>query len=77
MSQPKNEEKDRTENIKKKIQDKTSAEIFDLLFDSDVISLLVEQTKLYAQQKNRTDFIASEAYMIFVPTWRLHYCLSG
>ncbi|GBL86330.1 hypothetical protein AVEN_164520-1 [Araneus ventricosus] len=31
--------------------------------NSDVVSLLVEQTNLYARQKNRPDFMAAEAYI--------------
>lgn len=55
-SKANNEEKDRTENLKSKIQDKTSGEIFELLFDSDVFLLLIEQTNLYAQQKKSSRF---------------------
>ncbi len=36
---------------------------FCLLFDSDVFTLLVEQTNSYGQQKNRSDFRASDAYI--------------
>ncbi len=63
MSQPKNVEKYKIETIKNKIEGEASAEIFCFLFDSDVFTLLVEQTNLYAQQKNRSDFRSSDAYI--------------
>ena len=50
MSQTNNERKGRKKYIKNKILDKTSIKIFELLFDSKVFSLFVEQTNLYAQQ---------------------------
>ena len=43
MSQTNNEKKDRTGNIKNKTRGKTSIELFELLFDSDVFSLLINR----------------------------------
>lgn len=61
--QPVNDEEISIQKIRDLIENNSSAEIFNIFFDSDVLSLLIEQTNLYAQQKNRPEFKATQAYM--------------
>lgn len=55
------------EKMEGDLNGKTSIEIFETLFDEDVCKLILEQTQLYAMQKNRHDFkMTCEDLKIFV-----------
>jgi Transposase IS4 len=51
------------ENLQASLGGKSCVEIFDLIFDSEVLNLLVSQTNLYASQQNRHDFSIKLAEM--------------
>lgn len=58
---------DRLDNLKVQIEGKTPVEIFETVFDSKVIDLIMEQTNLYALQNNNHLFcVTQEEIKIFI-----------
>nr|CAI5841887.1 unnamed protein product [Callosobruchus analis] len=58
---------DRLDNVKNQIQSKTPVEIFETLFDDEVIGFIAEQTNLYASQNNNHVFrVTQEEIKVFL-----------
>ena len=62
-SAPVNKETKELERIEIELAGKSPAEIFELIFDEEMLSLLMEQSILYARQNNRHDFSCTIAEM--------------
>ena len=62
-SAPVSKESEEFERIEIALAGKSPAEIFELIFDEEVLSLLMEQSIFYARQNNRHDFSCTIAEM--------------
>ena len=63
ISSPVSKEVDTLEDLERKLLGKSPNEIFELFFDEEMLNLLIDQSVLYARQKNKHEFTCTISEM--------------